>query len=92
MIRFCDILISICLLLLLSPLFLILFIAIYIESKGGVFYMQPRVGKNNGDFKLFKLRSMVVEAERNGSCLIFNQCSSISEVVDIAQKMVKIPI
>lgn len=80
MIRFCDILISICLLLLLSPLFLILFIAIYIESKGRVFYMQPRVGKNNRDFKLFKLRSMVVEAERNGLLTIGNRDSRITKV------------
>ncbi len=80
MIRFCDILISICLLLLLSPLFLILFIAIYIESKGGVFYMQPRVGKNNKDFKLFKLRSMVVEAERNGLLTIGDKDSRITKV------------
>lgn len=36
--------------------------------------------------------SYAVEAERIGSCLIFNQCSSISEVVDIAQQMVSIPI
>jgi hypothetical protein len=35
---------------------------------------------------------LAIEAEMIGSCLIFNQCSSISEVVDIAKKMVNIPI
>jgi Asp/Glu/hydantoin racemase len=35
---------------------------------------------------------LAIEAETIGSCLIFNQCSSISEVVDIAEKMVNVPI
>lgn len=33
-----------------------------------------------------------IEAERNGSDLIYNQCSSVSEVVDIDKNMVKIQI
>ena len=36
--------------------------------------------------------NLAAEAERIGSCLIFNQCSSISEVVDIAKNIVSIPI
>ena len=37
-----------------SPLLFIVSILIAFESKGGVFYLQTRVGLNNVDFKLFK--------------------------------------
>lgn len=45
-----------------------LFIALVInfESKGGFFYFQKRVGKNNVDFRLIKFRTMYVGAEKKG--------------------------
>ncbi|MFI4983667.1 MAG: sugar transferase [Rickettsiales bacterium] len=45
-------------LILLSPLFLLLAIAIKLESKGAVFYLQTRVGLRGKEFKIFKFRSM----------------------------------
>ena len=53
-------------LLFLSPLFLILAVWIKLDSKGPVFYRQIRVGRNNRDFQLFKLRSMRVGADKQG--------------------------
>jgi lipopolysaccharide/colanic/teichoic acid biosynthesis glycosyltransferase len=53
-------------LIILSPLFLILILLIIINSKGGAFYKQTRVGQYNKDFKLFKFRSMYVNAEKFG--------------------------
>ena len=53
-------------LVVLSPLFLIIAIWIKLDSKGPVFYRQVRVGFKNKDFKIFKFRSMRVDAE-NGA-------------------------
>jgi exopolysaccharide biosynthesis polyprenyl glycosylphosphotransferase len=41
-------------------------LAIYLESPGPVFYTQERVGKNGKTFRLFKLRTMVPDAEKGG--------------------------
>jgi exopolysaccharide biosynthesis polyprenyl glycosylphosphotransferase len=61
------------LLMILAPLFLIVALLIKLESKGPVFFMQNRVGKNGEIFKIFKFRSMttmdngdnVVQATKN---------------------------
>ncbi|WP_024623712.1 sugar transferase [Lactiplantibacillus fabifermentans] len=51
-------------LIVLSPLFLIVAIAIKVEDpKGSVFYSQTRLGKNEVPFKMFKFRSMVSNAD-----------------------------
>lgn len=60
MIRFFDIVFSLLGILLLSPVFLLLYIAICLESKGGGFYKQLRVGRYGGDFYVYKFRSMRV--------------------------------
>ena len=66
MIRLCDIVFSAIGLLLLSPLFLIVYILIRCESKGGGFYCQQRVGKDGRMFGLYKFRSMRMDAEKDG--------------------------
>ena len=58
MIRFFDILFSFLGILFLSPVFLFLYIAIRLESKGGGFYKQLRVGRGEADFYVYKFRSM----------------------------------
>ena len=50
-------------LILLSPVFAIIAIAIKLESKGPVFFKHTRIGKNGKIIKLYKFRSMVVNAE-----------------------------
>ena len=50
----------------LLPIFLIISIAIILDSKGGIFYRQLRVGKNNTDFKIFKFRTMRSGSEKKG--------------------------
>lgn len=50
-------------LILLSPLFAIIAIAIKIDSKGPVFFAHKRIGKNGKIIKLYKFRSMVINAE-----------------------------
>jgi exopolysaccharide biosynthesis polyprenyl glycosylphosphotransferase len=57
-----DILVSGIALLLLSPLFLTLAILVKLDG-GPVFFAQTRVGKHGKEFKMFKFRSMVVNAD-----------------------------
>ena len=54
------------LLVVLSPVMLIVAVAIKIDSKGPVFFRQKRLGKNGREFYIYKFRSMVVEAEKGG--------------------------
>lgn len=64
--RVFDIVVSLIILLLLSPFLLLLAIAIKLDSKGPVFYRQVRVGRYNRDFKIFKFRTMVQNADKIG--------------------------
>ncbi len=66
--RLFDITVSFILLILASPVFLILAIAIKIDSKGPVFYRQTRVTQYGKEFRIFKFRSMVTDADK-GSLL-----------------------
>ena len=62
--RVFDIAVSLLLLLLLSPLFLILAVAIKLDSRGPVFYRQVRVTQYGRHFRIFKFRSMVQNADK----------------------------
>ena len=62
--RFFDIVLSLCGLVILSPLFFITAVAIRLDSKGPAFYSQKRIGKNGKPFKMYKFRSMCVDAEQ----------------------------
>lgn len=59
--RILDVLISLVLVILLSPLFLIVSIAIKLDSPGPVLYKQTRTGLNGKDFTLLKFRSMAAD-------------------------------
>lgn len=61
--RTIDIIFSILGLVLLSPLLIIIAIIIKIDSKGPIFFAQERVGYKGNHFKMYKFRSMVVNAE-----------------------------
>lgn len=64
MIRILDILFSFFGLLLLSPLFIIVWTIIVLTSRGGGFYRQVRVGKEGRDFSLYKFRSMRKDSDK----------------------------
>jgi exopolysaccharide biosynthesis polyprenyl glycosylphosphotransferase len=64
--RLFDILISIASLLLLSPIILLGAVGVKATSKGPIFFRQNRLGKNGKSFKIIKLRSMVLDAEKLG--------------------------
>lgn len=64
--RVIDFILALVGLIVLSPLFLILIIAIKLESKGPAIFEQDRLGLNGKVFKIYKFRSMCVGAEKNG--------------------------
>ncbi len=64
--RLFDIIVSFLGLLSASPLFLLIAILIKIFSPGPVFYIAKRVGKNGKIFKMYKFRTMVVNADKIG--------------------------
>ncbi|MBE6951196.1 MAG: sugar transferase [Ruminococcaceae bacterium] len=75
-----DIVVSALMLLLLSPVFLILAIAIKLDSPGPVFYRQVRVTQYGREFRIFKFRSMVSDADKRGSLVTVSGDSRITKV------------
>ena len=86
MIRFFDILFSIIGLVILSPLFTVLYLLIRIESQGGGFYSQERIGKNGKPFKLFKFRSMRIGSDKKGLITIGEKDNRITKTGFILRK------
>ena len=77
--RLFDIVVSSIMLIILSPVFLILAIAIKIDSRGPVFYRQVRVTQYNKRFRIFKFRSMCQGADK-GSQVTVNQDARVTRV------------
>lgn len=84
--RIFDIISSILGLILFSPFLIIISILILIDSKGGIFFKQQRVGKNNIDFGLLKFRTMKVDSEKQGQLTISNKDSRITKVGSFLRK------
>ena len=68
--RLFDIIFSALGIIILSPIFLLLWFTIKLESYGPALFMQTRVGKNNKDFKLIKFRSMYLNSESFGQLTV----------------------
>ena len=83
--RIFDVVVSFSLLTLLSPVFIILAIAIKLDSKGPVFYRQVRVTKYGKEFRIFKFRSMVTDADK-GSLLTVGGDSRITKTGKLIRK------
>jgi len=62
--RALDLFGSLALILLFGPLMIAIAIAIKLESRGPVFFRQPRAGRGNSSFEVIKFRSMYVDAEQ----------------------------
>ncbi|WP_231124917.1 sugar transferase [Limosilactobacillus reuteri] len=62
--RIFDFMAAICGVIILSPVMLVIAILIKVEDHGPVFYKQVRVGKNGKKFKMYKFRSMFVNADK----------------------------
>ncbi|MCR4681043.1 MAG: sugar transferase [Bacteroidales bacterium] len=78
--RFLDILSSFLVLVVLLPVWLVIALAIALESRGGVFYKQVRVGKDNKDFNLYKFRTMRVGSDQKGLLTVGERDNRITRV------------
>lgn len=67
-------------LIILSPIFLLIMLIIIIDSKGGFFYKQIRVGLLNKDFYLFKFRSMKTGADKKGLLTVGGRDPRITKI------------
>lgn len=78
--RVFDVTASLIMLILLSWLFLILAVMIKLDSKGPVFFRQTRVTTGNKDFRIFKFRTMVDNADKLGSLVTTGNDMRITRV------------
>jgi lipopolysaccharide/colanic/teichoic acid biosynthesis glycosyltransferase len=85
--RVFDIAVSFLILTILSPFLLLLALAIKLDSKGPVFYRQVRVGRYDRDFKIFKFRTMVQDADRIGPLLTLGKDPRITRVGGFIRKL-----
>lgn len=83
--RLFDIFVSSVLLILFSPLFFVIAVAIKLDSPGPVFYRQVRVTRYGENFRIFKFRTMVTGADK-GSLLTVAQDSRVTRVGRILRK------
>lgn len=81
-----DVIVSIILLIVLSPLLLILSIMIVTDSKGGVFYRQERVTQYGRTFRIFKFRTMVANADKIGTQVTVQNDSRITKIGEKLRK------
>lgn len=86
MIRFFDILISLVGLVVLSPVLLLVYVAIVCESRGGGFYCQQRVGKDGKDFLLYKFRSMRAGSDKKGLLTVGGRDPRVTRVGQFVRK------
>ncbi len=85
--RIFDIVISLVMIIILSPVLLLISIWIKIDSDGPAFYRQVRVTKNNKEFRIFKFRTMVQNADKVGSLITTSSDSRITRVGDKIRKL-----
>ena len=84
--RLFDIIFSAILLIVLSPILIILAIAIKIDSKGPIFYRQERITQYGKIFKIFKFRTMIFNADKIGALVTTKNDSRITRVGNIIRK------
>ncbi len=85
--RLFDIVVSFLMLLVLLPFFIILAIIIKIDSKGPVFFRQVRITQYGKEFRIFKFRTMVQNAESLGTQVTSKNDMRITRVGKIIRKL-----
>jgi lipopolysaccharide/colanic/teichoic acid biosynthesis glycosyltransferase len=78
--RLFDIVVSALMLVALSPLFLILALAVKLDSKGSVFFRQVRVTQYGKRFRIFKFRTMVQDADKLGTQVTIQNDARITRI------------
>lgn len=85
--RFFDIIVSGIILLIFLPIGLLISFTIIFESRGGVFYLQERIGRNGIPFRLFKFRTMCLDADKGGKLTVGMRDSRITKVGFFLRKL-----
>jgi lipopolysaccharide/colanic/teichoic acid biosynthesis glycosyltransferase len=67
--RLIDVVVSLVVLIILSPIYILLMFAVKVSSEGPVFFKQIRIGQHGKPFYIIKYRTMIVNAEVNGPAL-----------------------
>ena len=70
----------------LTPILLIIVVWIKLSSKGPLFYIQKRVGKDFQEFNLYKFRSMIVDADKKGPSVTSSDDQRITKVGKIIRR------
>ena len=78
--RLFDIICSLTGIIILLPVFIIIALLIVMDSKGGIFYRQVRVGKNNKDFFLLKFRTMQTGSDKKGLLTVGSKDSRVTRM------------
>lgn len=78
--RVFDIVVSLIMIILCSPILLVISILIWKDSKGGVFYRQERVTQYGRVFRIFKFRTMVQNADQIGTQVTVSNDSRITKI------------
>lgn len=78
--RIFDIVVSLVMLIILLPVFILLGIAIKVDSSGPIFFRQERITQYGRKFKIFKFRTMVNNAEKLGTQVTVGNDSRITKV------------
>lgn len=84
--RLFDVLVAVAGLLVLSPLFALVALAIKLTSRGPVFFRQERVGRNFRPFRIYKFRTMVVDAPRLGGQITAGRDPRITSIGHLLRK------
>ena len=84
--RAMDIVISGCALLVIWPVLVLIALAIKIDDPGPVFYRQVRVGKNGKEFRIYKFRTMVVDADKKGLAITVGRDNRITRMGSLLRK------
>ena len=84
--RVMDIVISGAALCVLWPVLLLIALAIVIDDPGPVFYRQVRVGRGGKEFRIFKFRTMVVDADKKGLQITVGRDSRITRMGALLRK------
>ncbi|WP_457562948.1 sugar transferase [Caminibacter pacificus] len=84
--RVFDIIFSSLGLIIFFPLMVLIAIAIKISSQGSIFFKQKRVGKNFKEFEIYKFRTMVENAEKNGPSVTVDGDERITKIGKFLRK------
>lgn len=75
-----DLIVSLLGIIILSPVFIIVSIAIKLDSKGSILFLQKRVGRYGKEFNIYKFRTMVTDAEKLGKQITVGKDNRITKV------------